>query len=582
MTSDDDVRQQLAELSGRIASLEAEVLNLRAAQPSAHAAEAPAPKPPLKGRETKPGEAASLESRIGGQLLNRIGILAVLIGMAWFLKLAFDRNWIGPPVRVWIGLAAAAALAAWSERFRRQGFTAFSFSLKALGTSIAYLSLWAASSIFHLGPSWLIFLAMTAVTIANAVLARRQNSELLGLYALAGGLATPGLLSIGHSNEIFLFSYLALLNAGALFLMAAHQWKRVAWAALLGTAAYYIGWSVIEDDPSHLPLMVFFLALFFALFAVAPFLILRGAKVLPASFFIAFPVANAAAAWAALMVLFGARGQHAGRPWVTIALAGGCFLMAAARRRPAVLSSTNVGLAILFVTVAVPLEFDGTTVTLCWLGESLILVALARAGANTALRFFATSVLTVAGVSLLVDWIAGTPQPLAVVTNMHFATNLVGAAVFAIVTRLSMGSGPGRAFGSWTYLAAFSTVAFSLTVLVAVSLEIHHYWFCGAGFFRDFCGGYGQLERRTIDAGWGYSAWCMIYGAVLMAAGFFRRSAFLRWQALVVLAFSIAKVFLNGVSQQSQGYRVLSFLALGVLLLAISFAYQRNWLRLRG
>jgi hypothetical protein len=46
-------------------------------------------------------------------------------------------------------------------------------------------------------------------------------------------------------------------------------------------------------------------------------------------------------------------------------------------------------------------------------------------------------------------------------------------------------------------------VAFSLTLLVAVSLEIHHYWFCGAGFFRDFCGGYGQLERRSITAGFG-------------------------------------------------------------------------------
>jgi uncharacterized membrane protein len=583
MASDDDFRRQLVELSERIASLEAEVQNLRAAQPYGHAAEAATPTPPLRVRETKPREAASLESRIGAQLLNRIGILAVLIGVAWFLKLAFDRNWIGPPVRVWIGLGAAAALAVWSERFRRQGFPAFSFSLKALATSIAYLSLWAASSVFHLGPSWLIFLAMTAVTIANAVLARRQNSELLGLYALAGGLATPGLLSVGHSNEIFLFSYLALLNAGALFLMATHQWKRVAWAALLGTAAYYIGWSVIEDDPSHLPLVVFFLALVFALFAVAPFLLLRGARALPPnSFLIAFPIANAGATWVALMVLFGARGQHAGRPWVTIALAGGCFLMAAARRRPAVLSSTNVGLAIFFVTVAMPLEFSGTTVTLCWLGESLALIALARARADAALRFFATAVLTVAGLSLLVDWIAGTPQPLAVVTNMHFATNLAGAAVFAIVTSLSVGGGPGRAFGSWTYLAAFSTVAFSLTVLVAVSLEIHHYWFCGAGFFRDFCGGYGQLERRTVAAGWGYSAWCMLYGAVLMAAGFFRRSAFLRWQALVVLAFSIAKVFLNGVSQQNQGYRVLSFLALGVLLLAISFAYQRNWLGLRG
>jgi uncharacterized membrane protein len=67
-----------------------------------------------------------------------------------------------------------------------------------------------------------------------------------------------------------------------------------------------------------------------------------------------------------------------------------------------------------------------------------------------------------------------------------------------------------------------------------------------------------------------------------MAVGFFLRSAFFRWQALVLLAFTIGKVFLNGVSQQSEGYRVLSFLALGVLLLAVSFAYQKDWLRLRG
>ena len=99
----------------------------------------------------------------------------------------------------------------------------------------------------------------------------------------------------------------------------------------------------------------------------------------------------------------------------------------------------------------------------------------------------------------------------------------------------------------------FAGVAFSLTLLVAVSLEIHHYWYCGAGFFRDFCGAYGQRERRDIAAGFSYSAWCMLYGSALMTAGFLRRSAFLRWQALVLLAFSIGMVFLNGVSHESQG-----------------------------
>jgi uncharacterized membrane protein len=45
---------------------------------------------------------------------------------------------------------------------------------------------------------------------------------------------------------------------------------------------------------------------------------------------------------------------------------------------------------------------------------------------------------------------------------------------------------------------------------------------------------------------------------------------------------AIAKVFLFDMSQLSQGFRILSFLGLGALLLAVSFVYQRDWLNLRG
>ena len=598
MAPEDDLRQQMAELSARVASLgatvsslEAAVEGLRAAHPEPAAAGTAAPvlSPPPPPRASTAGAkpASSLESRIGAQLLNRIGILAVLIGTAWFLKLAFDRNWIGPGIRILIGLICAAALVVWSEQFRRRGFSAFSYSLKALGTSIAYLSLWAASSVYHLAPTWLVFLAMTAVTIVNAVLARRQRSELLAIYALAGGLATPGLLAMGHDSALLLFSYLALLNGGALLLLALHPWKRLAWAALLGTAVYYIGWTLSEDDPSRFLVTGCFLGLFFAGFAAVPFLILRQAEAPEPRFPIAFPIANACATWIGLMAIFAAADQHPVRPWVTLALALACLVMAAALRAPAAvaIARTYLGLGVLFVAVAVPLEFHGYGVTLCWLGESLALVAFAKAGSHAAMRVFGTAVLTLSAYSLLLDWILPTPQPLAVAANMYFATNLIGAAVFAAVTYLSLGElshpSPARGFGSWTYLVGFAGVAFSLTLLVAVILEIHHYWYCGAGIFRDFCRSYDR-EHRDIAAGFSYSAWCMLYGSVLMTAGFLRRSAFLRWQALVLLAFSIGMVFLNGVSHESQGYRVLSFLVLGVLLLAVSFAYQRDWLRLRG
>ena len=50
----------------------------------------------------------------------------------------------------------------------------------------------------------------------------------------------------------------------------------------------------------------------------------------------------------------------------------------------------------------------------------------------------------------------------------------------------------------------------------------------------------------------------------------------------MLLAVAIAKVFTVDVSELSQGYRILSFLGLGALLLAVSFVYQRDWLHLRG
>jgi uncharacterized membrane protein len=72
----------------------------------------------------------------------------------------------------------------------------------------------------------------------------------------------------------------------------------------------------------------------------------------------------------------------------------------------------------------------------------------------------------------------------------------------------------------------------------------------------------------------------MAYGAMLMIIGFWRASAFVRWQALVLIALTIVKVFIYDTSELDQVYRILSFVVLGALLLTISFAYQREWIKL--
>ena len=120
-----------------------------------------------------------LESRIGSHWLNRVGIAAVLIGVSFFLDYAFENNWIGPSARVVIGLFAGIAVVLWSERFRKRGYDIFSYSLKAVGIGVLYLSLWASFQVYPLLPSNLVFGAMIVVTASTCALAIAQDAEIL-------------------------------------------------------------------------------------------------------------------------------------------------------------------------------------------------------------------------------------------------------------------------------------------------------------------------------------------------------------------------------------------------------------------
>ncbi|HZD50531.1 MAG TPA: DUF2339 domain-containing protein, partial [Silvibacterium sp.] len=255
---------QIAELRARVLRLEAALrkqgIALEDERPITARAEAPAStsqvepaapvatlpallQPAMPEARTEARDDRSLESRIGSQWFNRIGILAVLVGMAWFLKLAIDNHWIGPSGRVIIGLVAGAGLIAWSERFRSRGFAAFSYSLKAVGSGILYLSLWAAYELFALIPSALAFSAMILVTAFNGFMCWLQDSELLALYAIVGGFSTPLLVANGENHEVSLFSYLLLLDTAVLLLVSLRPWSRLLVGAFAGTAFFFLGWA---------------------------------------------------------------------------------------------------------------------------------------------------------------------------------------------------------------------------------------------------------------------------------------------------------------------------------------------------
>jgi len=165
--------------------------------------------------------------------------------------------------------------------------------------------------------------------------------------------------------------------------------------------------------------------------------------------------------------------------------------------------------------------------------------------------------------------------------NSRMATHAVAIAVLAVVARY----GSKRNDERGQMAAASAIVALNVLALVALSREVSDYYSQRMSVVRPRLGQWNRsdwlgLREVEIARDFTYSALWMGYGAILMVIGFWRRSAFVRWQGLLLIAATIVKVFLYDVSQLDRGYRILSFIVLGVLLLAISFAYQRDWLQL--
>jgi uncharacterized membrane protein len=600
-----ELRKLLGELTARVFRIE-RALNLEPDRTVEARPAVPAPTPPAAAGDLKPPapirpdiplkpapvssgirSSKDLESRIGSHWLNRIGIAAVLIGVSYFLKFAFDNNWIGPAGRVAIGLLAGIAIVVWSERFRRRGYQIFSYSLKAVGIGILYLSLYAAFQIYSLVPSGVAFIMMLAVTAATAVMAWTQDAEILAAFALIGGFTTPLLLSTGQNREVALFSYVAILDVGALALVIVKPWRRLLVLSYAGTLLLYIGWYMSFYSRSQLRLTVGFATLFFAIFAIAPLLARPATKGRLSD---AVPplvaVVNAAGYFLQIYFMF-EEIDSKDTAWFALALAAVyIFLSRQARARAAsaeaarTIDLLHLALAIGFITVAIPIRLDAHWVTMGWFVEAAVLLWVADRVHSELLNVFAVGALVLGVGRLLVIDNFYVTRPLL---NNRFVTYAVAIAVLGAVA----GYAGRRKDQTARSVAAAAVVALNLLALRSLSLEVADYYTqqmtdlrprARAGYQYDWL----EWRHVKIARDFTYSTLWMAYGAMLMLIGFWRRSAFVRWQALVLIAFTIGKVFLYDVSELDRGYRIVSFIVLGALLLAISFVYQRDWLRLSG
>lgn len=225
----------------------------------------PPPAPPPTPRARQP---IDWESLVGVKLFSWIAGLALVVAAVFFLRYSIEHGWLGPSIRMAIGLSVGTGLLVFCELRAARRYEVTANALAAAGIAILFATLFASHALWDLLPQLPVFALMSLVTAVAVLLSIRHDSLFIALLGLVGGFATPILLSTGEDRPLGLFSYLLLLNAGLAWVGYRKQWPLLTALSIAFTTFYQWGWVTKFLDPDRLPLaMAIFLV--FALLHVA-------------------------------------------------------------------------------------------------------------------------------------------------------------------------------------------------------------------------------------------------------------------------------------------------------------------------
>ncbi len=346
---------------------------------------------------------------LGGNWLARIGIVALIFGVAFFISLAIDRGWLGETARVILGLAGGLAFLSAGEYYR-QRYSVWAQTVTGGGIAIFYLSVYGAFALYGLISAELAFAAFVVITLAGALLSLRHEAMGVAVLSIFGGFATPLLLREQLPDERLLLVYVLVLDLGVLALAAFRNWRwftLLGWAGSLVLFAFWQG----ELDPSiglgQIGITAIFLI--FAGATVAFHLVRRQSAGIAD---LALVALNAAGFYGVSYSLM----NEPYRPWMggfTALVAVFYVLMAAAcrRRGPQQLNLTlfSAGLAVVFAVLAVPIQLGGPWISVAWGVEALVLTWLSFQLRMRELRWAGYAMFIVSAVWLLA---ADTPDAL--------------------------------------------------------------------------------------------------------------------------------------------------------------------------
>lgn len=520
------------------------------------------------------------ERIFGGRVLAWVGGLATLLGVIFLMRSAVDSSWFTEEIRTLMaafGSLFLLGLGLWLHE--KKGRLEVARIAVAVAIPGLYATTVVAAQTYDLISPIIGLEAAALIGVLGVFIAVRWSSMLVASVGMLGALAAPMLA--GTADESGSIAYVAMALAASVGVLLWQRWNWLALGAFAVSAPQLILWTAESryiglfggsgegGEPVLLVLAV--LAGFWVLYAAAAFgyeLRSRGDEKLPVSSWLLLLGSSILIVGLGCIVISDdSTSSLALDAWIFgfafahLLLGGVAVRFGIHREIGSLLIGGGIGLA----TFGAANALDGPSLVAAWSAAAAALAYLATRVDRTRVPALSDAerllilALTFLGLAVAHMLVVEAP-PSAIVEGVED----LGSALVAIACCA------GAALACWFYGREIEP----RTATVVGYLSAAGFVYLGSVAIIDVIGDNASGEAREIGQSW-LSAFWTATGLGAVVWGMVRRSPQARLGGLALLAVAIVKVWTYDLSELEELARALSFVALGLLLLAGAFAYQR-------
>jgi uncharacterized membrane protein len=161
-----------------------------------------------------------------------LGVGMLLLGVVFLFRYSIEQGWLIPEIRSTFGLLTGGLMLYLG--FKSSSGNAIRQFLIGGGIGVFYITGFATFQLYDFISYSVVFGFMVAVTVLSFSISIQQNSAILSLIGILGGLATPFLLYRGDGSLVMLMIYTAIILTGAASIYRFKKWYSLLWSQAIG------------------------------------------------------------------------------------------------------------------------------------------------------------------------------------------------------------------------------------------------------------------------------------------------------------------------------------------------------------